>query len=201
MVSLAYALTKSPSNLFPDVIPPLVSQDSRITVGTNTYGSPALWLWHESERIEIGSYCSFAGEVAILGGGEHRTDWVTTYPLRVLFDDPLANQDGHPASKGATCIGNDVWIGYRATILSGVTVGDGAVIAAGAVVTKDVPPYAIVGGNPAKLIKYRFDNETIAQLMNIQWWNWPEHKIKEAVPLLCSANIGDFISFASRKTP
>ena len=141
------------------MIPPLVSPDSRITVGENTYGSPAFWLWHESERIQIGRYCSFAGEVAILGGGEHRVDWVTTYPLRVLFDDPLANKDGHPASKGPTIIGNDVWVGYRVTILSGVKIGDGAVIAAGAVVTKDVPPYAIVGGNPAKLIKYRFSPE------------------------------------------
>lgn len=181
------------------MIPPLVSPDSRITVGENTYGSPAFWLWHESERIQIGRYCSFAGEVAILGGGEHRVDWVTTYPLRVLFDDPLANKDGHPASKGPTIIGNDVWVGYRVTILSGVKIGDGAVIAAGAVVTKDVPPYAIVGGNPAKLIKYRFSPEIIEALLQIQWWNWPVHQIKEATPLLCSGDIRDFITYARSK--
>jgi acetyltransferase-like isoleucine patch superfamily enzyme len=182
------------------VIPPLISPDARITVGTNTYGSPAFWLWQESERIEIGSYCSFAGEVAILGGGEHRVDWVSTYPLRVLFDDPLAGRDGHPSSRGPTIIGNDVWVGYRVTILSGVKIGDGAVLAAGAVVTKDVPPYSIVGGNPAKVIKPRFPPEIIEQLLQIQWWNWPVEHIKAATPMICSGNISAFIAYAHQRT-
>ncbi|MFH1498608.1 MAG: CatB-related O-acetyltransferase [Verrucomicrobiota bacterium] len=178
------------------MIAPLLSPDSRITVGVHTYGNPAMWLWGDQERINIGSYCSFAGEVSIMGGGEHRIDWVTTYPLRVLHDEPLANQDGHPASKGPTTIGNDVWIGYRATILSGVTIGDGAVVAAAAVVTKDVPPYHIVGGNPAKIIRARFEPHIIEALLDIRWWLWPDDKIKSAIPLLCSDRIEDFIEHA-----
>lgn len=180
------------------MIPPLVSQDSRVTVGVRTYGSPQFLLWGPAERISIGSYCCIAGEVAILAGGEHNTRWVTTYPLRIAFDDPLAEKDGHPASKGPTCIGHDVWIGFRATILSGVTIGDGAVIGAGAVVTHDVPPYAVVGGNPARLLRLRFPAAVVARLVEIRWWEWPEERIRAATPLLCSSRLDDFIAFAQQ---
>ena len=166
----------------------LIPTDSRVFVGRFTYGNPQFRLWDESERIQVGSFCSIADDVVIFGGGEHRTDWVTTYPLRVAFDDPLASKDGHPASKGETKIGNDVWIGFRAMVLSGVTIGDGAVIGAGAVVTADVPPYAIVAGNPAKVIRYRFDASVIEKLLALRWWEWDIDKIKENIPLLCSTN-------------
>lgn len=164
----------------------LIPNDARISVGRFTYGNPQFMLWGDAEHISIGSFCSIANEVAIFGGGEHRFDWVTTFPLRMAFGDPLAGEDGHPTSKGQTKIGNDVWIAARATVLSGVTIGDGAVIGAGAVVATDVPPYAIVAGNPARIIRYRFKPNEIRSLLEIRWWEWDIEKIKKNIPSLCS---------------
>lgn len=174
-------------------IPELVPTDSRIVVGRFTYGNPKFMLWDETERICIGSFCSIADEVAIFGGGEHRTDWVSTFPLRIAFGDSLAGRDGHPRSKGPTTIGNDVWIGFRAMVLSGVTVGDGAVIGAGAVVTVDVDPYAIVAGNPAKVVRYRFTASEIEKLLSLRWWEWDSEKIRISIPLLCSSRLDAII--------
>lgn len=173
-------------------IPALISADPRIKVGRFTYGRAQFMIWDESERIEIGAFCSIADEVIIFGGGEHNSNWITTFPLRIAFNEPLANRDGHPATKGVTKIGNDVWLGFRAVVLSGVTIGDGAIIGAGSVVTKDVPPYSIAAGNPAKIIRYRFPKDQIENLLKIQWWNWEIEKIKVNVPLLCSKNIEEF---------
>lgn len=179
-------------------VPLLVSDDPRVSVGDMTYGDPKLMIWAESERIDIGSFCSIAEDVSIFGGGEHRTDWVTTYPLRIAFNEALAHKDGHPASKGATRIGNDVWLGYRAIIMSGVTIGDGAVVGAGAVVTRDVPPYAIVGGNPATVRKYRFSPEVINELLEIKWWQWPLEQIKAATCLMASDKMSEFLAYARK---
>lgn len=174
-------------------IPELIPTDSRVSVGRFTYGNPEFLLWGDSERIHIGSFCSIANEVVISGGGEHRTDWVTTFPMRIAFGDPLAGKDGHPASKGETKIGNDVWIATRAMVLSGVNIGDGAVIGAGAVVASDVPPYAIVAGNPAKIIRYRFEPNEIKRLLELRWWEWDINKIKANTALLCSTEIEKFL--------
>ncbi|WP_456953782.1 CatB-related O-acetyltransferase [Lysobacter sp. HA35] len=129
-------------------IPEFRPADSRVSVGRFTYGNPAIRMWLPHERVEIGSFCSIAEDVTIFGGGEHRVDWVTTFPMRIAFAHELAHVDGHPSTKGPTCIGHDVWLGHGATILSGVQIGHGAVIGARAVVTSDVSPYAVVGGNP-----------------------------------------------------
>jgi len=107
--------------------------------------------------ISIGKYCSFADNLTIVGGGEHDIDWVSSFPFIDIFKLEKYKHLKKPRFKGNVSIGNDVWIGMNATILSGVHIGDGAVIAAGAVVTCDIPPYAIAGGVPAKVIKYRFD--------------------------------------------
>lgn len=171
------------------LIPPLLSNDTRVSVGRYTYGNPSLRIWSEAERIDIGSFCSIADEVTIFGGGEHNSSWVTTFPLRIAFGLPGANEDGHPASKGNTTIGNDVWIGYRATVLSGVHIGDGAVVGAGSVIASDVPPYAIVAGNPAKVLRYRFEQDVIEKLMAVKWWDWPIEKILERTCDLCSSNL------------
>ena len=174
-------------------IPELVAIDSRISVGRFTYGNPRFMLWADSERIQIGSFCSIADEVVIFGGGEHRTDWITTFPLRIAFDEPLAGRDGHPATKGATTIGNDVWIGYRAMILSGVTIGHGAVIGAGAVVVSNVAAYAIVAGNPAHIVRFRFHENEIEKLLSLCWWDWDIDKIKDNIPALCSKDVRKII--------
>ena len=174
-------------------IPQLRSTDPRISIGRFTYGGPVFKIWAQEEAIEIGSYCSIADNVTIFGGGEHNPDWVTTFPLRIAYGDPLASKDGHPANKGKTRIGNDVWIGYGATILSGVTIHDGAVIGACSLVAKDVPAYTIVGGNSARIIRYWFTEEQIEELLKIQWWNWPHSRILKFISLLSSSDIDGFI--------
>ena len=117
---------------------------------------------------------------------------VSTYPFPVFFEEwELNAKDICDAwdNKGDIVIGNDVWIGYEAVILSGVTIGDGAIICTRAVVTKDVPPYTVVGGVPAKPIRKRFDEETIKKLEEIRWWNWKEEQIKKNIQAIQSGNI------------
>jgi acetyltransferase-like isoleucine patch superfamily enzyme len=177
-------------------IPPLLSNDSRLTIGRFSYGLPTFRMWHPDERIEIGAFCSIAQDVLILGGGEHRLDWVSTFPFRIAFGDPEAERDGHPASKGPTIIGNDVWIATRATILSGCRIGHGAVVGAGAVVSGVVPPYSIVAGNPARVVRSRFDTPVIESLLQIAWWDWPIERIRDFVPLICAACPEKFIEAA-----
>jgi acetyltransferase-like isoleucine patch superfamily enzyme len=121
----------------------------------------------------------FAHDVIILSGGEHDLSKVTCYPIRGVFHKMRG--DFVSASKGPVIIGNDVWVGAGAIILSGVSIGDGAIVAAGAVVTKDVPAYSIVGGNPARLIRFRFSEDQIAKLLSIGWWNWSEEKIRKNI--------------------
>lgn len=160
-------------------------------VGEHTYCAskrPVVYSPDSGAKLKIGKYCSLADNILIILGGNHRPDWITTYPFTVLADWPEAhNIEGHPATNGDVVIGNDVWIGMGVTIMSGVTIGDGAVIAARSVVTKDVPSYAIVGGNPAQVIRMRFDDVTTSKLLEMQWWNWPIEKIKEQIATLCAA--------------
>ncbi len=163
-------------------------------IGDYTYGNPKLMFWNNDD-CSIGKFCSIAEDVVIMGGGEHRYDWVTTYPFSALpHVFPFASEiKGHPARKGPTLIGNDVWIGTKSLIMSGVQIGDGAVVAAMSVVTKDVPAYSIVAGNPAKIIKYRFSEEQIDKLMKIKWWDWPINKIRRNIRFLLSNDIDAFI--------
>jgi acetyltransferase-like isoleucine patch superfamily enzyme len=139
---------------------------------------------HESQLI-IGQFCSIAPDVRIFLGDEHRTDWITTYPFGAVHKDIFGDEiEGHPATKGDVVIGNDVWIGYGATIMSGVKIGSGAVIAANSHVVKPVMPYEVVGGNPARHIRFRFDEETIDLLLKLKWWDMPEHEIAALIPIL-----------------
>lgn len=167
-----------------------------LVVGYGTYQWQGLIIdsYKGSEaKIVIGKYCSISTNVRIITGGIHPTDWVALYPIRAQFNLQGKNSDGMPASKGDILIGNDVWIGTGATILSGVKIGNGVVICAGAVVTKDIPDYAIVGGIPAKLIRFRFAPQQIRNLLEISWWNWNDDKIIENVQLLSSNMIDKFI--------
>ncbi|MDT8903497.1 CatB-related O-acetyltransferase [Anaeroselena agilis] len=162
-------------------------------IGDWTYGSPTIFSWDEGATLKIGRFCSIADGVEIMLGGEHRSDWVTTYPFSAICEQAHCFP-GHPKSKGDVIIGNDVWIGSKALILSGVRIGDGAVVGAHSVVAKDVAPYSIVAGNPARLCRLRFDEQVIKKLLKIAWWEWPFAKIMEAWPLLLSSNIDDFIN-------
>jgi acetyltransferase-like isoleucine patch superfamily enzyme len=166
---------------------------SKYEIGEWTYGNPRVLSWHEGTTLKIGRFCSISRPVTILLGGEHRIDWVTTYPFSSIFEK-AQKFVGHPRSQGDVIIENDVWIGTDVLILSGVTIGNGAVIAARSVVTKDVSPYSIVAGNPAKHIKFRFSKSVIRDLQNIAWWDWPLSKIEEAWPLLLSSDIKAFLA-------
>ncbi len=166
---------------------------SKYEIGEWTYGNPTVRSWREGTTLRVGRFCALADGVVILLGGEHRTDWVTTYPFSKVFPE-AKDFIGHPRSKGDVVIGNDVWIGREALILSGVTIGNGAAVAARSVVTEDVLPYSIVAGNPATFIRFRFKKSIIADLQKIAWWRWPLSKIEEAWPLLLSSNIEAFIA-------
>jgi len=146
-------------------------------IGPFTYFATDLELrtYLPGERIFIGSFSSIGDQVLITTGGLHRTDVASTYPFTML--------DTYRSTANTT-IGSDVWVGTRAMIRGGVTVGDGAVIGAGAVVFTDVPPYAIAAGNPAEIIRYRFSAPTIERLLRIAWWEWP--------PAAVWANMGWF---------
>ena len=162
-------------------------------IGDYTYGKPKIVFENENANFVIGKYCSVADEVVIFLGGNHRVDWVTTYPFNV-FNQEFFDSKGSSSTKGNVEIGNDVWTGFRTTILSGVRIADGAVIAACSVVTKDIGPYEIWGGNPARLLKKRFDDGQIQKLLEIQWWHWNDDKVKDNVTTLCSQNIEEFLS-------
>jgi acetyltransferase-like isoleucine patch superfamily enzyme len=164
--------------------------------GEHTYigGNFNVFSWGEGTTLTIGNFCSLAANITVYLGGNHRTDWVTTYPFgHVNKDNFPYDGKGHPATNGNVIIGNDVWIGNNVNIMSGITIGDGAVIATNSHVVKDVPPYTIVGGNPARIIRKRFTEEQIDKLLKIRWWDWSIEKINEKVPLLCSGKIDDFI--------
>lgn len=161
--------------------------------GRATYGGLKVHSWGEGAHLEVGAYTSFAADVQVFLGGEHRLDWVTTYPFSALWKSARMFS-GHPRTKGDVRIGSDVWIGTEAVIFSGVCIGDGAVVGARSVVTKDVPPYAIVAGNPAKLIRYRFSTEQIDALLSVRWWDWSTEEIELAMPRLLNDNIDDFLA-------
>jgi len=170
-----------------------VLRDSRVTVGRHSYGvrtgTVNSILNSPEDRVEIGNFTSIAQHVQFVFG-EHELSRVSTFPLRTIIQPRRENQDAY--SRGPIRIGSDVWIGAAAIVRSGTTIGDGAVLAAGAVVTKDVPAYAIVGGVPAKIIRFRFSPEQIARLLEIRWWNWPDDRIIRSMPLFYG-NVDEFI--------
>jgi virginiamycin A acetyltransferase len=146
------------------------------------------------DRLSIGKFCMLASGVEfIMNGANHLSGAVSTYPFAIFGGDWSSAMDGKAyPTKGDTVIGNDVWIGYRAAILPGVTIGDGAIIGSYSVVTRDVPPYAIVGGNPAQLIRKRFADSVIERLLEIAWWKWPVEKITKYAPLL-TGDVHEFL--------
>jgi acetyltransferase-like isoleucine patch superfamily enzyme len=154
-----------------------------IVVGRHTYGYEGVqiktWERHNCV-IHVGAFCSFGTNIRFFIDGNHRLDFFSSYP----FNRIGANYPITAWGKSDPVIGNDVWISSDCTIFSGVTIGDGAVIAGQSVVTKSVPPYAIVGGNPAKIIRYRFDEKTIQDFLRLKWWDLPDSVIfSQLIPL------------------
>lgn len=163
-----------------------------VTIGRFTYGLNKGSIIRPTVEapVSIGNFCSFAPNVVLLAHADHPTNLVTTYPFKTLFlnylseslDTDWTNKDA--TTKGPINIGNDVWVGQNVTILSGVNIGNGAIIGAGAVVTKSIPPYAIAVGNPAKVVKYRFENQIIDKLNETKWWNMPDEELITITDLL-----------------
>lgn len=166
-------------------------------IGEWSHGHLTVHSWANSGRLKIGKFCSL-GNLQIFLGGEHRVDWVTTYAFPTLFAK-AAKFPGHPLMRGDLVIGNDVWAGEGAMIMAGVTIGDGAVIGARSVVRRDVPPYAIIVGNPGRVAGFRFDKEMIEALLEISWWDWPLEKIEEAWPLMLNTDIEAFVAKYGKK--
>lgn len=174
------------------------SDYSQFTIGRHSYGFPKVYFATSGAHLTIGNFVSIADGVTIFLGGEHRCDWIATYPLMRLFNS-LKNVKGHPMTKGDVEIGSDVWIGRGAFIGSGVKIGDGAVIGAQAVVTKDVQPYSITAGNPARHIRFRFDELSVNKLLDLAWWNWSDVDIERAGTLLLSNEIDRLFEFQSNQ--
>ncbi|MFA5531996.1 MAG: CatB-related O-acetyltransferase [Candidatus Shapirobacteria bacterium] len=161
-------------------------------IGDYTYGLPQIFKLKKNSQITIGKFCSISTDVKIFLDMEHETKNISTYPFG-RFNDLKTNIKTRVKSKGNVKIGNDVWIGYGVTILSGVTIGDGAIIGARSLVTKDIPPYTIVGGVPTKIIRKRFNNKDINALLKIKWWNWNKKKIEKNIKYLNNSDIKNFI--------
>lgn len=173
--------------------PPLLPRG--LVVGRHTYGPVDFFatfpMYTEGARTIVGAFCSISPECRILGGGEHAIDRASTFPLNARLFDPAGRTGLDSTDTGPTVIGNDVYIGVGAIVLSGISIGDGAVVGAGAIVSKSVPPYAVVAGNPARIIRYRFDGETRARLLALRWWNWTDERIGASLPWF----MGDIESF------
>lgn len=159
-------------------------------------------LYHypvNGDRLIIGKFCSIAcGAKFLFNSANHTLNSLSNYPFPIFFEEWQLDKGNITSAwdnKGDIVIGNDVWIGYEAVVMAGVHIGDGAIIASRAVVTKDVPPYTIVGGTPAQEIRKRFDESTIAQLQELQWWEWPVEKISKVLPSIMHGRVDILMRF------
>lgn len=179
----------------------IARRPGQIAVGAWTYGRPKVRFPESGARLTIGRYGSIADGVEILLGGNHRTDWVTTYPFPALpgLWPEAAGIVGSHTTRGDVVIGHEVWLGSQSMVLSGVTIGTGAVVAARAVVTRDVPPYAIVGGNPARVLRMRFEEAEIASLLASRWWELPREDVLQLMPVLMSGRVADLAAVVSQR--
>jgi virginiamycin A acetyltransferase len=151
-------------------------------------------------RLDIGKYCAFAHDTTfIMSDANHAIEGPSTFPFPIFggaWGRALAADATLWANKGDTKVGNDVWCGYKSTIMPGVTIGSGAIVAACAVVSRDVPAYAMVAGNPARVVKMRFDPPTVEKLLQLAWWDWPADKVAAAVPILVKGDVASLLAMA-----
>ncbi|MHC6229966.1 CatB-related O-acetyltransferase [Arthrobacter sp. MMS24-T111] len=163
-------------------------------MGKHTYGNPSVRVFeHDDTKLSIGAYTSIAHEVQFLLGGNHPTDRVTTFPLRIRLGLEGAGSDGYPSSPGNINVGSDVWIGARTLVLAGVNIGDGAVIGAGSLVSRDVPPYSICVGQPARPVKFRIPQELIGPMLSIKWWEWDDATVERLASELSGTDVEGFV--------
>ena len=173
-----------------------------IEIGRHTYGITERTIFYapalQKSYVKVGNFCSIAPGVRMLIHGEHRTNLATTFPLRTLLYPSMGMKgvvgcSNLDAFSDPIEIGHDVWIGQNALILSGVNIGTGAIVAAGSIVTKNVLPYAIVAGNPAKLVRFRFSEDTIRKFLNSQWWDLEDDDILKLEPYFYSEDVDKFL--------
>jgi virginiamycin A acetyltransferase len=201
----------APSVMFIRNIPNL---PSNVEIGEFTYyddpGGPERFLanvrYHfefVGDRLVIGRYCAIAtGATFVMNGGNHRTAGISTFPFPI-FDAwrGIWNGEFDFPSRGDTVVGSDVWIGHDALVMPGVQVGHGAIIGTRSVVTGDVPAYGVVAGNPARLIRRRFDDATIERLVALAWWDWPPERVTKAIPLISQGDVDALEAFAAQRAP
>ena len=169
--------------------------DGTLVMGNMSYYAPNVVKYKgDTGRVIIGNFASIAPDADFYVGGLHRVEWVSLYGLRAMLELPGAHEDGFTHGRGDIVVGSDTWVTNGCTVMSGVTIGDGAVVGTKAVVAKDVRPYAIVVGNPAKEIGRRFSDEQVDALLRIKWWDWPTELVKERVDALSSPDIDAFIA-------
>jgi acetyltransferase-like isoleucine patch superfamily enzyme len=194
-----------------NIVPP--KSTLTIPYGRHSYGpQPELlgfmpWLAKLAMGSRVGNFCALSSGVKFSFLGKHNYNWVSTYPFYDFysvwqFEDEvwhMGKPDENRIQAKPIIIENDVWVASNVLIKEGVRVGNGAVIAMGSLVTKDVPPYALVGGNPAKVIKFRFTEKQIDELQDLAWWNWPDNEIKKIVPMLLSEDADALIRYAKNK--
>jgi acetyltransferase-like isoleucine patch superfamily enzyme len=169
--------------------------DGTLVMGRMSYYAPRIVKFKgDTGRVIIGNFASIAADAEFFVGGLHRTEWVSLYGLRAMLELPGAHEDGFTHGRGDIVVGSDTWLTMGCTVMSGVTIGDGAVVGTKAVVTKDVRPYAIVGGNPAREVRRRFSDEQVEALLRIRWWDWPTELVQERVDLLSNADVDGFIA-------
>jgi acetyltransferase-like isoleucine patch superfamily enzyme len=176
--------------------------NSYMKIGKHTYGFENISVaWQQDQMVTVGAFCSLAGNLNIQLGGNHNSNWVTTYPFGHVpnSDWDVLPVGGHPKQSRKVEIGNDVWIANNVTLMGGVSIGDGAIIAMNSHVTRNIPPYEVWGGNPAKKIKDRFPEEIKSKLLELKWWNLPDNFIESLIPLLVQEPTLDLLQRIEQK--